>query len=87
MIDLNELKFHVASRDAQGKPILRPKPKPDGWDKESPISRRSYAHAADKEFKAVAAAARDAALPPKPANWAQGSAIDHLAWFHAVKRG
>jgi hypothetical protein len=87
MIDLSKLEYHTASRDAQGKPVLLPKPRPPEYDKANAISRLTYAHAATREAEAVMAAAREAAIPDKPANWAQGSAIDHLTWHFEAKRG
>jgi hypothetical protein len=38
MIDLDKLQFHIASRDAQGKPVLLPKPKPPEYYKADPQS-------------------------------------------------
>jgi hypothetical protein len=84
MIDLSKLEYHTASRDAQGKPVLLPKRKPEGWDKADAISRRTYQHSAAREADAVTAAARDAALPGKPANWDRGLPIDHLTWYYEV---
>ena len=87
MIDLSKLEYHTVSRDAHGNPVLLPKPRPPEYDKANAVSQLAYAHAATREAEEVAAAARDAALPARPANWERGNATDHLAWLFQTKRG
>ncbi|MDQ6703927.1 MAG: hypothetical protein M3Z96_13000 [Pseudomonadota bacterium] len=85
-IDITKLVYHTAGHDAQGKPVLLPKPKPPEFAAAPPVSRRAYAHAAEKEFDSVRLAAKNAAWPEKPSNWDKGSAADHRQWYHQVER-
>ena len=87
MIDLTKLDYHVAARDSSGRPVLLPKAKPLEYAGAGPVGRRAYAHAEAKEFEAVGAAARNAAMPAqKPENWDRASAISKRTWHLEAQR-
>ena len=87
MIDLTKLDYHTAGYDSQGRAVLTPKALPAEFEKSSPVSRLAYTHAAAREFEAVGAAARNAAMPPKPADWEKLSSIELRAWQLNAQKG
>ena len=88
MIDLTKLNYHTAGYDSQGRAVLTPKPAPAGLADASPVSRLAYTHAAAREFEAVGAAARNAAMPPKPEGWEKLSSIELRTWqLNTQRRG
>jgi hypothetical protein len=80
MIDITKMDYHVAARDAQGRPVLIQKPLPAEFATANAVSRLSYRRAVAAEEREVIAAARAANAPAKPANWQNFGAAERLTW-------
>jgi len=81
MIDLTDLKHHVAAPDAAGRPVLVQKPLPPEFATASPGSRLVYRRSIQAEEQEVIIAARRAIMPPRPPGYDQMSAMSRRAWW------
>jgi hypothetical protein len=81
MIDISDLKHHIAGRDAQGRPVLVQKPLPAEFSTASAVSRLSYRRAVENEEQEVVAAAKYATMPDRPVGYRQMSAASRRAWW------
>jgi hypothetical protein len=81
MIDLTDLKHHVAARDAAGRPVPIREPLPAEFSTASGVSRLSYRRAVAAEESQVVAAAKYATMPPRPPGYAGWPATARRAWW------
>jgi hypothetical protein len=81
MIDISDLKHHIAARDGQGRPILIREPVPAEFSTASAGSRLTYRRAVEREEQEVVAAAKHATMPALPPGYASWPATTRRAWW------
>jgi len=87
LIDINDLKHHIAARDGQGRPVLVREPVPAEFATASAVSRLTYRRAVQAEEQSVIDAARHANMPTRPPGYEGWSAANRRAWWLAAERG
>jgi hypothetical protein len=87
MINVHDLKHHVAARNAQGRPVLILEPVPPEFATANAVSRLSYRRAVAAEEQSVIEAAHYATMPDRPAGWDRMSATSRRTWWLGAQKG